>query len=125
MKHICLGLHAVCIAWFSGAPLAQSLLPQDKLLREIYQELIEINTTESAGDCTLAATAMAAHLKTGGFGDAEMQIIIPPGGPKKGNLVARLKGSGAKKPLMLLAHIDVVEARREDWERDPFKLLEE
>ena len=54
-----------------------------------------------------------------------MQLIVPPGGPKKGNLVARLKGTGAKKPLMLLAHIDVVEAKREDWERDPFKLIEE
>jgi acetylornithine deacetylase/succinyl-diaminopimelate desuccinylase-like protein len=54
-----------------------------------------------------------------------MQIVVPPGAPKKGNLVARLKGTGAKKPLLLLAHIDVVEAKREDWERDPFKLVEE
>ena len=68
---------------------------------------------------------MAARLKTGGYTDAEMQLIIPPGGPKKGNLIARLKGNGTKKPLMLLAHIDVVEAKREDWERDPFKLIEE
>src|SRR6185436_16808446 len=55
----------------------------------------------------------------------DMQIVVPPGAPKKGNLVARLKGTGAKKPLLLLAHIDVVEAKREDWERDPFKLVEE
>ena len=68
---------------------------------------------------------MAARLKAGGFPDADMQVIVPPGGPKKGNLVARLKGSGAKKPLLLLAHLDVVEAKREDWERDPFKLVEE
>ena len=101
------------------------LPPHDKLLRAIYQELIEINTTDSVGSCTVAAKAMAARLKAGGYTDAEMQIIIPPGNAKKGNLVARLKGNGTKKPLMLLAHIDVVEAKREDWERDPFKLIEE
>jgi acetylornithine deacetylase/succinyl-diaminopimelate desuccinylase-like protein len=54
-----------------------------------------------------------------------MQIVVPPSAPKKGNLVARLKGTGAKKPLLLLAHLDVVEAKREDWERDPFRLVEE
>lgn len=54
-----------------------------------------------------------------------MQLIVPSGGPKKGMLVARLKGSGAKRPLLLLAHLDVVEAKREDWTRDPFKLVEE
>ncbi len=101
------------------------LPPHDKLLREIYQELVEINTTDSVGSCTDAAKAMAVRLKTGGYSDADMQLIIPPGNAKKGNLVARLKGTGAKKPLMLLAHIDVVEAKREDWVRDPFKLIEE
>jgi acetylornithine deacetylase/succinyl-diaminopimelate desuccinylase-like protein len=117
-----LGLIAI-----SASALAQTpaLSPHDKLLREIYQELIEINTTDSVGDCTQASNAMAARLKAGGYSDAEMQVIVPPGGPKKGNLVARLKGSGTKKPLMLLAHIDVVEAKREDWVRDPFKLIEE
>lgn len=109
----------------AAASSAKTLPPHDKLLREIYQELIEINTTDSVGDCTEASRAMAARLKAGGYTDAEMQVIVPPGGPKKGNLVARLTGTGAKKPLMLLAHIDVVEAKREDWERDPFKLIEE
>jgi acetylornithine deacetylase/succinyl-diaminopimelate desuccinylase-like protein len=104
---------------------AQTLTPAQKQLREVYQELVEINTTDSAGDTTQAAKAMAAKLKSAGFSDADMQVIVPPGGPRKGNLVARLKGSGAKKPLLLLAHIDVVEAKREDWERDPFKLVEE
>jgi acetylornithine deacetylase/succinyl-diaminopimelate desuccinylase-like protein len=96
-----------------------------KLFREIYQELVEINTTDSVGDNTQAAQAMAARLKAAGFTDAEMQVVVPPGAPKKGNLVARLRGTGAKKPLLLLAHIDVVEAKREEWERDPFKLVEE
>ena len=65
------------------------------------------------------------RLKSAGFTDAEVQVVVPPGAPKKGNLVARFKGTGAKKPLLLLAHIDVVEAKREEWERDPFKLVEE
>jgi acetylornithine deacetylase/succinyl-diaminopimelate desuccinylase-like protein len=104
---------------------AQTLTPEQRQMREIYQELVEINTTDSAGDTTQAARAMAARLKAGGYTDADMHIIVPPGGPKKGNLVARLKGSGAKKPLLLLAHLDVVEAKREDWERNPFKLVEE
>src|SRR6476660_4653930 len=104
---------------------AQTQNSEQKQFREIYQELVEINTTDSAGDNTQAARAMAARLKVGGYTDAEMQVIVPPGGPKKGNLVARLKGSGARKPILLMAHIDVVEAKREDWERDPFKLVEE
>jgi acetylornithine deacetylase/succinyl-diaminopimelate desuccinylase-like protein len=99
--------------------------PDRKLFREIYRELIEINTSDSVGDTTQAAKAMAARLKSAGFTDADMHIIVPPGAPKKGNLVARLKGTSAKKPLLLLAHMDVVEAKREDWERDPFKLVEE
>lgn len=101
------------------------LTPQQKQLREIYQELVETNTTNSSGSCTLAATRMAKRLRAGGYSSADMQIVIPPGGPNKGNLVARLKGDGSKKPLLLLAHVDVVEARREDWTRDPFKLIEE
>lgn len=109
----------------AGAAQAAELTPVQKQMRAIYQELVETNTTNSIGSCTVAAQKMAKRLKAGGFKDSELQIVIPPGGPKKGNLVARLKGDGSKKPLLLLAHIDVVEAKREDWERDPFKLVEE
>src|SRR5262249_4110060 len=109
----------------AGAAAAQTLTPAQKQLREIYQELVEINTTDSAGDTTRAAEAMAARLRAGGIPAGDIQVIVPPGGPRKGNLVARLRGTGAKKPLLLLAHLDVVEAKREDWERDPFKLVEE
>ena len=116
---------ALTVLALAHSASAQPLTAEQKLLREIYQELVEINTTDSVGDNTQAARAMAARLKAGGYADADMQVIVPPGGPKKGNLVARLKGSGAKKPLLLLAHLDVVEAKREDWERDPFKLIEE
>src|SRR5450830_843592 len=109
----------------AGAAHGAELTPVQKQMRAIYQELVETNTNNSVGSCTVAAQKMAKRLKAGGFKDSELQIIIPPGGPQKGNLIARLKGDGSKKPLLLLAHIDVVEAKREDWERDPFKLVEE
>jgi acetylornithine deacetylase/succinyl-diaminopimelate desuccinylase-like protein len=110
---------------FGGAVHGAELTPVQKQMREIYQELVETNTTNSIGSCTAAANKMAKRLKAGGYKDADLHLIVPPGGPKKGNLVARIKGDGSKKPLLLLAHIDVVEANREDWLRDPFKLVEE
>jgi acetylornithine deacetylase/succinyl-diaminopimelate desuccinylase-like protein len=99
--------------------------PVQAQLREIYKELVEINTTDSVGSCTEAAQALAARLKGAGLPAQDVRVIVPPGAPKKGNLVARYRGSGAKKPIMLLGHLDVVEAKREDWQRDPFKLVEE
>ena len=96
--------------------------PDQKLTREIFKELIEINTTHSSGSTTKAAEAMAARLKAAGFAASDIFI----GGPteSKGNLVATLRGSGKRKPLLLLAHLDVVEALREDWTTDPFKFEE-
>ncbi len=105
----------------SSAP-AQTLSPSQQLAREIYQELVEINTVTPTGDTGKAAEAMAARLRAAGFPDADVQVFKPA--PRKGNLVARLRGTGVRKPILLLAHIDVVEARREDWSSDPFKLLE-
>jgi acetylornithine deacetylase/succinyl-diaminopimelate desuccinylase-like protein len=94
--------------------------------RALYKELVEINTTLSAGSCTEAANAMKAHLTAAGYTESQAQVIVPPDWPKHGNLIALLPGSDAKlKPVLLLAHIDVVEAKREDWKRDPFKLVEE
>jgi acetylornithine deacetylase/succinyl-diaminopimelate desuccinylase-like protein len=110
---------------FGGAVHGAEQTPVQKQMREIYQELVETNTTNSIGSCTVAANKVAMRLKAAGFKDADLHLIVPPGGPKKGNLVARIKGDGSKKPLLLLAHIDVVEANREDWLRDPFKLVEE
>jgi len=108
-----------------GTSAAQpaALAPHQTLLRQIYQELVEINTTDSAGDTTQAAEAMARRLTAAGLAAADVQVLAPA--PRKGNLVARLRGTGAKRPLLLLAHLDVVEARREDWSVDPFKLLEQ
>ena len=94
--------------------------------REIYKELVETNTTLSAGDCTLAAQRMAARLKTAGYPDGDLRVFVPEGHPKEGGLLAVLHGSDSKaKAILMLAHIDVVEAKREDWARDPFRLIEE
>ncbi len=93
-----------------------------KLTHDIFKELIEINTTNSVGNTTTAAKAMAARLRTAGFEDKDLFIGGPD--PRKGNLVATLRGTGKRKPLLLLAHLDVVEALREDWTTDPFKFEE-
>jgi acetylornithine deacetylase/succinyl-diaminopimelate desuccinylase-like protein len=94
--------------------------------RDLYKELVEINTTRSVGSCTQAAEAMRTRLAAAGVPAADMRIIAPPERPKDGALIAVLHGRDRRaKAILLLAHIDVVEARRADWERDPFKLIEE
>jgi acetylornithine deacetylase/succinyl-diaminopimelate desuccinylase-like protein len=95
-----------------------------QLAFDIYKQLIEINTTNSMGNNTAAAEAMAGRLKAAGFPASDVRVLVP-GNPKKGNLVARLHGTGSDKPLLLLAHLDVVEAKREDWSMDPFVLTEQ
>ncbi|HEY2093724.1 MAG TPA: M20/M25/M40 family metallo-hydrolase [Thermoanaerobaculia bacterium] len=104
--------------------LAVPTLPdaQRQLTFDIYKQLIEINTTESVGNMTTAAEAMAKRLTDGGFPAEDVKVLVPE--PRHGNLVARLRGTGKEKPLLLLAHLDVVEARREDWSTDPFTLIE-
>jgi acetylornithine deacetylase/succinyl-diaminopimelate desuccinylase-like protein len=94
----------------------------DKLARDIFQELIEINTTDSSGSTTKAAEAVAARFRAAGFPPGDVQVLGPD--PRKGNLVARLRGTGVRKSVLFLAHLDVVEAHREDWSVDPFKFLE-
>ena len=92
----------------------------------LYRELVEIDTTLSAGSCTEASEAMKAHLVKAGFPESDLHVLFPADRPKDGNLIAILPGTEASlEPLLLLAHIDVVEAKREDWERDPFKLTED
>lgn len=103
-----------------------ALRPDQKAFLEIYRELVETNTTLSSGSCTLAAEHLAAHLGTAGFGDQDITLFSVPEHPKEGGLVAILQGSSSTlKPMLLLGHLDVVEAKREDWTRDPFKLIEE
>src|SRR5262245_47164552 len=107
---------------FSAQTQTLKLSAEQRLAREIFQQLIEINTTDSIGDCAVAAKAMSERLKAAGFPEEDMKVLGPH--PRKGNLVARLRGTGARKPILLLAHLDVVEAKREDWSFDPFKFLE-
>ena len=114
-------LLAFIIATFSV--FAQTLSREQQLARGIFKELIEINTTDSKGNTTIAAEAMAKRLKDAGFPAADVLVLGP--NSRKGNLVARLHGTGAHKPILLLAHLDVVEANREDWSVDPFKFLEQ
>jgi acetylornithine deacetylase/succinyl-diaminopimelate desuccinylase-like protein len=120
--------HAFCLvvlALASATLLAgqeKPLPPNQQLARAIFKELIEINTTDSTGDVTKASEAAAARLRAGGFAPDDVQVVGPS--PKKRNLVARLRGTGRAKPVLLIAHLDVVEARRSDWSFDPFVFLE-
>ena len=102
------------------------LKPDQQAFRELYEELIETNTTVTNGSCTEASAKMAARLKAAGFADDQLIAFGVPEHPRDGGLVAIYPGSSTSlKPMLLLAHIDVVEAKREDWTRDPFTLIEE
>ena len=104
------------------------LTSHQRLAREIYAELISINTVDSVGSVTRAAQAMAKRFRAAGFPARDVQILTPAGKPTKGNLVVRYRGrsgAGSAKPILLLAHLDVVAAIRSDWPRDPFVLHEE
>jgi len=94
----------------------------DALARDIFQQLIAINTTDSAGNVTTAAAAMAQRFLAAGFPAADVLVAGPE--ERKKNLVVRLRGTGRHKPVLLIGHLDVVEARREDWSTDPFELTE-
>src|SRR5215469_3015 len=110
--------------FLAGALLCSAALDDAtrQLSRDIFRELIEINTTDSVGNTTRAAEAMAKRLIDAGFPKSDVHVLGP--NDRKGNLVARFRGSGAKKPILILGHLDVVEARREDWTTDPFKFVE-
>ena len=109
-----------------GAQVCSAAADGEAQFRALYKELIETNTTLSAGNCTLAAERMAAHLRQAGFSDTEVEVFTAPDHPKEGGLLATYPGRDPKlKAILLLAHIDVVEAKREDWTRDPFQLIEE
>ncbi|MGV7213657.1 M20/M25/M40 family metallo-hydrolase [Bradyrhizobium sp. UFLA05-112] len=105
-----------------GAVAAEGLSPQQQLSHDVYKELVEIDTTTATGDTARAAEAMAARLKAAGFPDSDVHVFSPA--PRKGNLVGRLHGSSARRPILLVAHLDVVPALREDWSVDPFKFTE-
>jgi len=122
-------MKTAALAFAAALTATTSASAQDKDLarfRDLYRELVEIDTTYSVGDCTKAATAMAARLKKAGYADKDVRVLVPKGHPRFGALTAIIPGSDkSATALLLLAHIDVVEAKREDWKRDPFKLVEE
>ena len=112
----------------SVAPGPARLTAFQQLARSVYRELVETNTVDSVGSATKAAEAMAARFRAAGFPAGDVQLLVPSGKPTKGNLVVRYRGrggAGAPRPLLLLAHLDVVAANRADWPRDPFVLHEE
>ncbi|MGH9748270.1 MAG: M20/M25/M40 family metallo-hydrolase [Candidatus Acidiferrales bacterium] len=113
----------VCLAFPASLHAqSQSNDATHQLARDIYKQLIEINTSDSVGSTTVAAEAMAKRLRDAGYPESDLYIGGPT--PRKGNLVARLHGTGARKPILMIGHLDVVEARREDWSVDPFTFLE-
>ena len=124
MKSILL---AVVVALLVLGPQARAdFAPGEPRFRALYKELVETNTTLSAGNCTLAAERMAAHLRAAGLPESDLHLFTAPDHPKEGGLVAVYPGREPKRQaILLLAHIDTVEAKREDWTRDPFTLTEE
>ncbi|MCU0620866.1 MAG: M20/M25/M40 family metallo-hydrolase [Gemmatimonadales bacterium] len=122
LARLLLALAAAPLAAQSGGSTPLPSAADRALAREIYAELVGINTTHSTGSTTVAAEAMARRLRAAGFPAADVQVLEPV--PRKGNLVARYRGRGTAAPILLLAHLDVVEANRDDWTIDPFVLTE-
>jgi len=102
---------------------AWPLIAQQQLGRDIFKELVEINTTDSVGDNTRAAEAMASRFRAAGFPQGDIHVLTPA--PRKGNLVVRFRGKGAAPAILCIGHLDVVEARRSDWSFDPFEFREQ
>jgi acetylornithine deacetylase/succinyl-diaminopimelate desuccinylase-like protein len=119
-----IGWIVVTVLTMSMSVSAAELTPIQLQAKEIYKQLIEINTTHSTGDTTIASQAMADRLIAAGLPKVDVQVLTEV--PKKGNLVARLRAKtpDGRKPILLMAHLDVVEAKREDWSLDPFKFTE-
>ena len=115
---LCLAL-LLCFATSVGAQNAEQANEEARL---IFKQLIEINTTDSVGNVTTAAEAMARRLRDAGF--AEGDVLVAGPNDRKKNMVARYHGTGKKKPILFIGHLDVVEARREDWSTDPFQFVE-
>jgi acetylornithine deacetylase/succinyl-diaminopimelate desuccinylase-like protein len=115
-------LAVAMIIGIAAVPPAGAQEDVRRLSRDILRELIEIDTTEATGNTTTAAHLLADRLKQAGLSEQDVLVIGPD--ERHGNLVARLRGTGARRPILFIAHLDVVGARREDWSVDPFKFLE-
>lgn len=126
MRHATFAIALGCAALAPAIAVAQQGDNGRSAFRAIYKEMVEIDSSPTTGSCTKVATAAEARLKAAGFSGVDVQVIVPKDRPDDGNIVATIKAPNAtKKGVLLLAHIDVVDAKREDWERDPFKLFEE
>lgn len=112
----------VAFLFFALSASAQQDQATRQLAHDIYKQLIEINTTDSVGSVTAASEAMAKRFRDAGFPDSDIQVLGP--NDRKKNVVVRLHGSGKHKPVLLIGHLDVVEARREDWTTNPFEFIE-
>jgi acetylornithine deacetylase/succinyl-diaminopimelate desuccinylase-like protein len=112
-------LFSLVFTWPSQAQIDDAT---KKLSHEIFKQLIEINSTDSVGSVTVAAEAMAQRFRDAGFDESDLHVLGP--NDRKKNLVVRLHGSGTQKPVLLIGHLDVVEAHREDWTTDPFQFVE-
>lgn len=116
------------VAFMSSLPaLAQKPLSSDEVsFRDMLKEMVETDSSVASGSCTLVAEKIAARMKAAGFPEENIHLFVPDGKPKEGNLVAILPGRDpAAKAVLMSGHIDVVNAKREDWERDPFSFIEE
>ena len=122
-----IAISTLIMAAMAGPGLAQTpTSPDQTAFRALYKELVETNTTLSSGSCTLAAERMGARLKAAGIPEADLHPFAVPDHPKEGGLVVVYPGRDPKaKAVLMLGHLDVVEAKREDWTRDPFPLIEE
>ena len=123
-----LAIHASSLGAQAPLPGPASLSAHQQLAHDVYKQLVEINTVDSVGSVTLAAEAMAARFRAAGFPSEDVRVLVPDGKPTKGNLVVRYHGRGGaqgRRPVLLIAHLDVVAAKRSDWPRDPFTLFEE
>lgn len=121
-----LGGCAAALAWLPLAAAGQEMTPDRQAFFGLYKELVETNTSLSVGSCTQAAAQIAARLKAAGYADADITRFSVPDHPREGGIVAVLQGSDKRvKPMLLLGHLDVVEAKRADWVRDPFTLVDE
>lgn len=120
-RKLCVPLLCACLFGAAAAePQGQDAAKQQA--HDIFKQLIEINTTDSVGNVTTASDALAARFRAAGF--PEQDVIVAGPNERKKNLVVRIHGSGRQKPILFLAHLDVVEARREDWTTDPFEFVE-
>ena len=121
-----LGGCAAALAWLPLAAAGEEMTPDRQAFFGLYKELVETNTSLSVGSCTQAAAQIAARLKAAGYADADITRFSVPDHPREGGIVAVLQGSDKRvKPMLLLGHLDVVEAKRADWVRDPFTLVDE